>query len=215
MRDDEGREVELPRDRADAGLDRLLDEAVQGRKRFVQKEEPGLHDEGARERDALALPAREFLNALVDMTLQTEKLDQVVEFFGGRPVGEVPQTVDDVLVGVEVGKERVVLKDDVEAALFHRNVRQILAVIDDAPGARLGEPEHEVQKRALAAARGAEDRDDFAFGDRKRDALEDRTVAVGLGEVLEFKHFCRCGFRGNGAHYQPPVSSSRVGIMTS
>ncbi len=60
-------------------------------------------------------------------------------------------------------------------------------------GVRLLEPRNRAQQRRLAAARGAEQRHDFAPLQRERDALQDRVVAIGQADVFDSE-------LGHGSH---------------
>ena len=122
------------------------------------------------------------------MLAQSEQIDEIVHLCGRGAVRKVPEAVDNVFVCIEIRKERVVLKDDVEAALFHRHMREILAVEENAPGRRIREAEHEIEERRFAAARRPENGDDLALVDRERNVFEDSFGAVRLAYVVELKH---------------------------
>lgn len=102
--------------------------------------------------------------------------------------GIVAQAVGDVLIGVQVREQRVVLEDDVEAALLHRHPGQVLAVEEDLTAGGVGDAEDDVQQRGLAAAGGAEDRHDPALVQGQADAVQHGGVAERLGDVLQFEH---------------------------
>ena len=76
----------------------------------------------------------------------------------------------DVLIGVQVREEGIVLKDDVEAPLLHRCMGDILAAVFDGAAIAFQDAEDDVEQRGFAAAGGTEDRDDLAVLDGKVDA---------------------------------------------
>ena len=69
-------------------------------------------------------------------------MDEIAYFFRSGSARTILQTVDNIFFGIEIGKERIVLKNNIEAALFHRNVRHILAVNQNASGGCRHQPEN-------------------------------------------------------------------------
>ena len=53
------------------------------------------------------------------MLPQAQQVDELLHLFFGRDPRLVAQTVSDVLEDVQIGKQSIVLKDNVEAPLLH------------------------------------------------------------------------------------------------
>ena len=82
-------------------------------------------------------------------------------------------------------EQRVLLKHRVDPALVGRHLRHIRAVKQDlAAGGRL-KPAQQAQKRGLAAARRAQQRDELALADVEVDIVEDLRIAEALSYVLD------------------------------
>ena len=77
----------------------------------------------------------------------------------------------DVLGNRHVREERVVLEDHVHVALRRRHVRDVLALEQDPALCRVLEAGDHPQRRRLAAAARAEQREELAGGDLERDGI--------------------------------------------
>ena len=96
------------------------------------------------------------------------------------------QAKGDVVVHVHVGKEGILLEDGVDLALVGWDADDVLTVEEHLALARLQKAAEDAQQCRLAAARGAEQRDELIFVNVKRDALEnDLSVLKALDDVLE------------------------------
>ena len=96
------------------------------------------------------------------------------------------QAKGNVVVHVHVREEGILLEDGVDLALVGRDVHDVLAVKEDLALGGLQEAAEDAQQCRLAAARGAEQRDELIFVNVKRDALEnDLSVLKALDNVLE------------------------------
>ena len=90
-----------------------------------------------------------------------------------------------VVVHVEVLEERVALEDGVDVAPVRRHRLDRLALEEDAALARLLEPGDHPQRRGLAAARRAEQREELALPNRDVEPLDRDVAAEALGHALE------------------------------
>ena len=104
-------------------------------------------------------------------------------------------------------EQRVGLEDDAHIAPVRRHPRDVLAADQDAAGGRLDEARDHAQRRRLAAARGAEQRDEFAAPDLERDLVDRPRLAIGRGQRIEHQE----GIARRHAH-AATESISREGV---
>ena len=155
------------------------------RERLVEQQHLRRDDQRARERDALLLAAGKLLRIAVAERRKPHARQHVVD---------LPRRSRLSAAGAcaarrrcsghgEMGKQRVVLEHHRGAALVARQVidRPVL----DQHRARIGldEARDDLQRRGLAATRGAEDRQDLALADRQRHVADDRMARVALGDA--------------------------------
>ena len=94
--------------------------------------------------------------------------------------------VGDVLADRRVEQERLLADDrGVLAIVVHAHVAQVLAVDEHAPLLRIVEPHEQIERRRLAGAGRADERDREARAHLEVHAAEDRILAVGEPDVLE------------------------------
>jgi hypothetical protein len=111
---------------------------------------------GSCERDALLLPAREFLRQALRDLRQAHHLERLLRLLarsGGRQLAH-RQRERNVLLHRHVGKERVVLEHHADVALVRRAPGDVGAVDAQRAAVGLREPGDEAQQRGLARARG-------------------------------------------------------------
>lgn len=167
---------------------------VQRARRLVEQEQRRVLEERAREREPLALAARQGEAALADDGLVALRQAQhelvgAGRAGGGLDVGEggLGAAVGDVLAD-RGGEEDGLLQDDRElrAQVGEAVVAQVHAVeADDARG-RVVEAREEAEERGLARAARAGDADAAARGDRRGGVREDGAPArVRVDDVLE------------------------------
>ena len=77
------------------------------------------------------------------------------------------------------------LEHEADLALLHRDAGGVLAVHDDAAGVGRLQPGDDAQQRRLAAARGAEQRDQFAVADVERHVAQRAEGVELLAEVAD------------------------------
>src|SRR3954454_23710045 len=165
-------------------LHRIHDERlgvhVDGAGRLVEDEDGGVAQEGARERYALALAARQPHSTLADRGLVAvgERGDEVVGV--GAPRGEldlgggrVGARVGDVLADTRREEDRL-LQDDrqLRAQVGEAQVAQIGAVELDASPDGVVEAHEEADERALTRTRRADDRNAGAGRGGEGDVVE-------------------------------------------
>src|SRR5215813_6891668 len=168
-------------------LDRELDLAVERRGGLVEHEDRRVLEDDARERDALALPARELHAALADVrgiagasvpVAQTQ--DELVRLRLGRRrddlrVGRARAPVADIR-GDRTVQERSVLGDhaDRRAQAFLPHAGDVLAVDQDPPGLDLVEAQHQVDEGRLAGAGATDQADPLSGLDLQLKMTDDR-----------------------------------------
>ncbi len=160
---------------------------VERAERLVEQQRLRAVDERAGERDALLLAAGELAGLAL---LEAGELREL-EHLGDAPLGLVLgdlralEAEGDVALDVEVGEERVGLEDRVDVALERRHVGDVLAGEVDAALGRVLEPADHPQRRRLAAARRAEQREERALRDLEVERVDGDHVAEALGHAVE------------------------------
>ena len=157
VRDEQRRDLETGEEllQLESHLD--LRVSVEGRERLVEQEDLGVTRERARERDPLALAAREAARQRVLEMRDLEALEVLVR--------RVAPGVLDVLAHRQVGEERVVLEDEPHATPLRRlehasvGVEPDLVVAADPADGRLDETGDRVEDGALARAARADERE--------------------------------------------------------
>jgi hypothetical protein len=139
-----------------------------------------LVDDGARDHEALALPARQRAAAFrhVGVHAHRHRLDVLGQ---ARALGRPPRVLDGLRadaddVPVDFRRHQLaLLHDDAHLLADHAEIElaDVLAVERDAAARRHFEPEHQTHERRLAAARSADERDELARLDRQRQVVDD------------------------------------------
>ena len=154
---------------------------VEVRQRLVEEDDRRAVGEGARERDALLLAARELMRKAGAERAEADPLQHL-----GDPRLDVgaggaahPKPIGDVVEHRLVRPQRVGLEHEAEVAALGRDVDAAPGVEDlrladgDRAGGRRLEPGDAAQQRRLAAAGAAEKRRDPARPDGIADAAQD------------------------------------------
>jgi hypothetical protein len=110
--------------------------------RLVEQQHLRMRDEGARDRDTLALPARELVRKSLVEAREADVGERLVDLargFGrGRP-GHAQRERDVALDG-HVREQRVALEHRADGARFRGLVREVVAAEDDAPAVGRSKP---------------------------------------------------------------------------
>ena len=198
----DGREAVRDHERRPAGeegaerpLDLPLGADVDRGSRLVEDQDARVGEQGARERDELALAEREARAALLELRLVAvlEPQDEVVRrrpsvprrttssgAASGRPKAMFSRTVP--------GEEEALLRDDAELAAQRGlgDVAQVDAVDRDPAVARVVEAGEQLRDRRLAGAGVSDERDGRPGGDVEVDPVQHLVaVAVAEAHVLE------------------------------
>src|SRR5690606_18328927 len=183
VRDEERRHALALEEVADALAHLLAQQRVEVRERLVEEEEAGARRDGAGERDALLLAAREGVGLPL---LEPAEADEPQHLVGAGAAGLLrhpAQPEGDVLAHGEVREERVVLEHEPDAAPLRRHRDAVaderLPVERNGPAVGRLEAGDAAQRGRLAAPARSEERERLALLDLEREAVDDRQHAVG------------------------------------
>ncbi len=192
VRDDDeaGREVRVQLGHQREHLGRGTAVEVAGR--LVGEHARRPRDERAGERRALPLAARQLARSMVQPMREADATEQVARggARGVRRLAPDPQRHRDVVERAEFRQQMVELVDEAEAPVAHvaaRDLgqrREVGAVDRDAARRRRVEPAEQVQQRALAGTRRADDRDRLGRLNRERHAAQHVHGGVAAAERL-------------------------------
>ena len=140
---------------------------VQRAEGFVQQQHAGTVHHGAGNGDTLTLPAGKLRRHALAVAGELHKGQRVVHGFFYFVLGTFfqLQTVADVRGHCHVREQGVILEHGVHVAFVGFGVRHVLPVQNDAALVGRFQPGNDAQRRGFAAARRAEQRDEFAFAD--------------------------------------------------
>jgi len=189
VRDVDGRDADALLQLADLDAHLLAQLGVEVGQGFVEQQQPRLHHQAARERDALLLPARELVRLARGQRLQPGEFEDALDALAQRARCDAAQSQPegDVLEHVQMREDRVRLEHHRRVAHVGRLVVDASRTEPDLARAGLLEAGDHAQQRRLAAARGPEQRDELPLVDFEAH-VGDRegapAVAVAAGELL-------------------------------
>ena len=194
------RHADIVLDLGEFGTHRIAQLGVERGERLVEQEHLGPLDQRAGEGDALALPARELVGLAVAEFVELDQLERLfhprLALVAGHAVDL--QAIGDILRHGQVRKDRVGLEHHVDRAAVGRDVGHVDPVDQDAPLAGRFEPGEHAQQGRLAAARGAEQREELAPLDIEADIVDRDERAEALGDGLELDERLECLGHGHG-----------------
>ncbi len=168
-----------------ARLDAQL--GIEVRERLVHEEHRRLADDGAAERDALALAAGELLRLAVEELVELDGLGGLLDAALDVGLGDLAQlqAEREVVAHRHVGVERVALEDHRDVAILGRDV--VDDAIPDAERAAgdLLEPGDHAQAGGLPTARWSDQDHELAVPDLEVQVLHGVEFAVDLVDVVE------------------------------
>ncbi len=189
-----------------AHLDAQLE--VQVGQRLVEQKEARLQHERAGDGHALLLAAGELGGVARPEARQVDEVQHLADPALDRRLVDLaqPQAEGDVVEHREVGEQRVVLEDESDVAAMRRPVVQSPAAQrDGALGQRL-ESRDAAKRRRLAAAAGAEEREELALHHLEGQGADGDLGRVPLGQPPDLELDLGPGHRLSPA---PPCSSGR------
>ena len=163
---------------------------VERRQRLVEQQHARLVDQCPRQRDALLLPAGKLVDLSLAIGAQMHHLQRLADApadlaaVDARP--RLLQSVGDVALHVEMGKQRVALEDHVYRPPVGRHARHGHAVHQHLAAGRLLETADHAKARSLAAARRAQQRDERALWNLQAHIVDRHDIAVALHNGAEF-----------------------------
>ena len=199
---------------ADLVADPAAQLGVEVRERLVEEQHLRLEHQRPGDGDALLLAAGELGGEARLEAGEPDEREAVGGAAGGLAlvVAREAQAVGDVLHHRHVREERVGLEHHRHVAVGRRQPGDVRPADQDAPRRRHLEPGDHPERRRLAAARGAEQRDQRPGGDLEGDVVDGRRGAAGidLGHPLEGDGG---GLARDPDHQPAPASAAPCGGM--
>ena len=146
---------------------------------------------GARERDALALAARELVRIALGQAVELDEGEQLGDLgpdrrlVGPHRLRPDAQAEGDVLEDRHVAEQGVVLEDEADPALAHVGAGRVLAMEEDGPGVGHLEAGDDAKQRRLARPRRAEQSDQLAGRNVEAQVVADDGLAEALLQVTD------------------------------
>ena len=162
---------------------------VQVGKGLVEKQKARLHRHSAGQRNALLLTAGEHMRIGAGEMREADLLQHLGDPFLALGSLQSVETEGNVLFDAEMGKERIVLKDQADAAVLRRALAARLG--DDllfhgnAPGLEALQTGHQAQHRRLAAAGGAKQADDLSLAQAEREVPHRQGRAIAVRQTID------------------------------
>jgi hypothetical protein len=168
-------------------LERLPRQRVERAERLVHQHHARLLRETARNLHALLHPARELAGKIFADLGEAHLFQQRI---GARLAGAARNALAlvgerDIGPDAAPGQKRAAVVLEHDRPLARRAVDP-LAFGENFARARRHQPGQQPQQRGLAAARRADDREEFAVGDRQIDAVENEVGAEGNAQRARF-----------------------------
>ena len=164
VRDEDERDPDLRLQQLQLDLHLLAELAVERAERLVQQQEARPVHQGARERDALLLPARHLPRLAVRQLAHLHHLERLADAAADLASIHLllPQAVRDVLRDGHVREERVVLEHRVHVALVRRHALHRAARDADLALVGVFEPREHPKRGGLAASGRSQERQELA-----------------------------------------------------
>src|SRR5207253_11166436 len=186
-----GRDLELVVQAPDLVAHLLAQVGVEVAEWLVEQQDVGLHHDGAGQRHALLLAARELGRVAVAQVTHAHHVEDAVDLVADLSTRQAAdlEAEADVLGHRHVGPDRVRLEDHRHAALLRgqrapgRGDRAPVQL--DGALARVEKAGDHAQGGGLAAARRAEQRDELAARQRQRRAVHRREGAEAAGDLAQ------------------------------
>src|SRR5665213_54458 len=163
VRDKDRRDLCRGEDASDLVAQRLAKPRIEVRQRFVQQKNRRADHQRARERHALPLTARNLLRKPVAELRQTDKIEGLTNPFFALRLWHAAHTQpkSDIVEDCLVWKQGIVLEDHARVSPMRRDARYVVIVNQNLTGIRLDESGDHVNRRRLAAAGRAKERQAF------------------------------------------------------
>ncbi len=196
---------------------------VESAERLVQEQHLRPLGERAGKSDALALAAGELVWLALGELLKLDELQHLLDAVADLGLRHAVLLEAEGYVGLHrhMREQCVGLEHHVHRPPVGRHARDILTVEQDAPRARHLEAGKHAKKRSLAAAGGAQQREELALEDIEGHVVDGDEVAKALRHVLKADERNRAGViprrelapdrpDGLGRHGHPPRTLARA-----
>jgi len=152
----------------------LLRDGVEGRERFVEEKDVGLHRDGPRERHALLLAAGEGGGVAIREVVDPESFHEAGDLTPRLPPAHPPdpEAVADVVCNRHAGEERVVLVDEGNPPLLRGQGIDLFVPQEYAAALRPVEAGDRLEEHRLPCSRRPDDEVVVAFVDRQADVAQ-------------------------------------------
>ena len=191
VRDDDGGDARLLLHAADFVADFDLEARVEVAHRFVEQQHVRLLDQRARHGNALLLAAGKLGRLAVEQILDLQHLGNLARLFItlGLLHALLLEREGDVVDDLQMRIQRVGLEHHADVAVFRLELRHILIAEKDFAGSRLQQAGNAVERRRLAAAGRAEQRDEGGILKDEIDVVQrDGLRVVFLAEIFNANH---------------------------
>ena len=179
----DGRGLEALVERFEFGTRRDAELGVEIGERFVEEKGLGFADDGATERDTLALAAGELAGLAVEHVGETESFGDTLDAPIDLGLGDFSELEREghVLVDAHVGVEGVGLEDHRDVTVLRMNVVDDAIADGDRAGGDILKTGDHAERGGFAAARRADEHDEFAVLDFEIEVFDGvETVGIGL-----------------------------------
>jgi hypothetical protein len=167
VRDQDRRDADLALDHADLGPHFLAQAGIEVAERLIEQQQRRMNDEGARQRHALLLSARDLRWVAGLEAAEPDEVERLVDAAAHVPLRRLAhaQPERDVLEDGQMRKERVALEHECHVPRVHRQARHVAALQPHRPLVGLQDAGDGAQDGRLAAAGRPEQREEFAAAD--------------------------------------------------
>ncbi|MCY1518676.1 hypothetical protein D9M68_533990 [compost metagenome] len=162
---------------------------VEVRHRLVEQQHLGTDRQPPGDGHALTLAARQLFRKALAKAAQAHQFQCLVDPAGALRRRHAPhlQPEADIAGHGHVRKQRIALEHHAHAALFRAQRGDIAPVEHDATARGLDKAGDHLQRGGLAAARRAEQRQEFAAPDVQAQVFDGMKAAIGFREVAQCK----------------------------
>ncbi len=160
---------------------------VERGERLVEQQHARTLDQRARQRHPLALAAGQLVRLARGETFELDQRQHLGDARRDLGLGQsiLLEPERDIALDGQVRKQRVALEHHVDRPPIGRHRRDIVPVEQDAARIRRLEAGEQAQQRGLAAARGAEQREEFALENVERHGVDRGRAGEPFAHALE------------------------------
>jgi hypothetical protein len=180
-------DLELLVQRLDLGAHLYAQLGIEIAERFVEQEDLRIAHDGPAHGDALPLATGQFARPAVEIGFKRQNLGRPphlpVDLFG-RDAAQLERE-SHILRDGHMRIERVGLEHHGDVAILGRQIIDHAAVDPELAIGDGFKARHHAEQGRLAAARGADQHDEFAIGDFDIDTVDNRHIAIGFVDAFQ------------------------------